>query len=240
MLLKILFGFCIAASIVLTPFYLEAQKNKGTKSLILKMLDSSCFLGAGILSCFIADNHSEFSKFMMIGLGLSWLGDYLLHVIKPKILNAVGFVSFMAAHVFYIIAYNTAAQTIHPGRAFLQPWEWAIPIVCLIVYTIITKTKMQFANWALGASLAYGVVILLMFTKAVDLAVVSLQTGAANAVITTILLIGGAALFVASDFTISFLIFDERFKKNYPLKIFNIGTYFAGQLLLASLMLVVK
>ena len=240
MFLKILFGICVVASIILTPFYLEAQKNKGTKSLILKMCDSTCFMGAGVLACFIADNHTEFSKYMLIGLGLSWVGDFLLHVIKPKFLNAVGFVSFMAAHVFYIIAYNTAAQTIQPGRTFLQLWEWLIPVGCLIFYIILTKAKMQFANWALGASAAYGVVILLMFTKAIDLAVLSLQTGAANAIATTVLLIGGAALFVASDFTISFLIFDKRYKKNYPLKIFNIATYFAGQLLLASLMLVVK
>lgn len=240
MILKILFGICVVASIILTPFYLEAQKNKGIKSLTLKMFDSTCFLSAGVLAVFIADNRTPFAKYMLIALALSWVGDFLLHVIKPKVLNAVGFVSFMAAHVFYIIAYNNAAQTIEPGRAFLQPWGIAIPIVCIAVYTVITAKKMQFEKWALAASVSYGIVILLMFAKAADLAVLGLQSGTENAVISAVLLFTGAALFVASDLTISFLLFDERYKKNYPLKIFNIATYFAGQLLLASLILTVK
>lgn len=240
MILKILFGICFVASLVLTPLYLEAQKNKGLKSLTLKMLDSNCFLGAGVLAMFIADNHSPFSKYMIIALAMSWVGDFLLHVIKPKILNAVGFLSFMVAHVFYIIAYNTAAQTIEPGRAFLQWWGYAIPVVCIIGYAIFIIKKMNFEKLGLFASIAYGIVILIMFAKAADLAVLGLQTGVENAGISAVLLFAGAALFVASDFTISFLIFDKRFKKNYPLKIFNIATYFAGQLLLASLILTVR
>lgn len=240
MILKVLFALCVIASIVLTPFYLEAQKNKGLKSLTLKMFDSSCFMLAGILSVFIADNHSEFAKYILIALAFSWIGDFLLHVIKPKILNAVGFVSFMVSHVFYIIAYNTAAQSVQPDRAFLQPWGYAIPIVCLVVYGIFIIKKMNFVKLGIFASIAYGVVILIMFAKAADLAVLGLQTGVENAVAAAVLLFGGAALFVASDFTISFLIFDEKFKKNYPLKIFNIATYFAGQLLLASLILAIK
>ena len=240
MVFKIAFALCVIGSIILTPFYLEAQKNKGIKSLTLKMLDSSCFMGAGILSVFIADNHSEFAKFMLIGLAFSWVGDFLLHVIKPKILNAFGFVSFMVAHVFYIIAYNTAAQSIEPGRAFLQPWGILVPVIAIIIYTVFTLKKMQFEKWALAASVAYGCVILTMLAKAADLAVLILQTGTANGVISAILLFSGAVLFVASDLTISFLIFDKRYKKNYPLKIFNIATYIAGQLLLASLILTVK
>ncbi len=240
MFLKILFGICFVASLILTPFYLEAQKNKGLKSLTLKMLDSNCFLGAGILAMFIADNHSPFSKYMIIALAMSWVGDFLLHVIKPKILNAFGFLSFMFAHVFYIIAYHTAAQSIAPGRTFLQPWGYALPVVCIIAYAVFIVKKMNFIKLGVFASIAYGVVILIMFAKAADLAVLGLQSGVENAVTSAVLLLGGAALFVASDFTISFLIFDKRFKANYPLKIFNIATYFAGQLLLASLILVVK
>ena len=240
MLLKVFFAVCFIASIVLTPLYLEAQKNKGLKSLTLKMLDSNCFLAAGILAVFIADNHSEFSKFIIIALAMSWVGDFLLHVIKPKFLNGIGFVSFMIAHVFYIIAYHTAAQGVDPGRAFLQPWGYAIPVICIVVYAIFIIKKMQFVKLGIFASIAYGIVIMLMFAKSADLAVVGLQTGATNAAASAALLLLGAALFVASDFTISFLIFDKRFKKNYPLKIFNIATYFAGQLLLASLILTVR
>lgn len=239
MILKILFGLCFVVSIVLTPLYLEAQKNKGWKSMTLKMLDSTCFLGAGVLAMFIADNHSEFAKYLIIALIMSWIGDFLLHIIKPKALNIVGFFSFMVAHVFYIIGYHTAAQSIEPGRSFLQPWGYALPVVFLIVYGIIIIKKFSFEKLGIAASLAYGVVILIMFTKAADLAVLGLQTGVENAAITAVLLFAGAALFVASDLTISFLLFDKNFKKNYPLKIFNIATYFAGQLLLASLILTV-
>lgn len=238
-LAKITFAFCILASIVLTPLFLEAQKNKGVKSLTLKMLDSTCFMGVGLLSVYLTNNHSDFAKFMLIGLAFSWVGDFLLHLLRPKLLNAFGFMSFMVAHVFYIIAYNTAAQSMAPDRSFLQLWGYAIPVVFMLFYTVFIVKKMQFSKSGLAASILYGCFLLLMLAKAIDLAVLCLHNGIENAVAAAVLLILGATLFVASDLTISILMFDKRHKKNHPLKIFNIVTYYAGQLLLASLILVI-
>ena len=140
---------------------------------------------------------------------------------------------------FYIIAYANACTQMQPGRPFLQVWELAVLVVLVGAYAVFLFKGLQMKPAIKPAILAYAATILSMLMKAVDLAVVSLQTGAANAKITAALAIGGAVLFVASDLTISVLMFDKEQKSNFPLKIFNIVTYFAGQLLLASLILTV-
>ena len=73
-----------------------------------------------------------------------------------------------------------------------------------------------------------------MTVKAVSFSVRYLTTGAESGLLLMLTLSLGAVLFVLSDGSIVFLMFDERFKKNIPLKNFNIWTYFIGQALLAS------
>jgi len=72
-----------------------------------------------------------------------------------------------------------------------------------------------------------------MLCKATLLGIEAVKTGitplAAACAIT------GALNFVASDFTISILMFDKKQKKNFKLKLFNMYTYFIAEILLASL-----
>ena len=88
--------------------------------------------------------------------------------------------------------------------------------------------------------LMYGAVITTMLCKAVVLGVTLIRTCAVYAVPAAIAAICGAALFVASDFSIAILIFNKKYKKSYPLKMFNMATYFLAVLLLSSLILFVK
>ena len=78
-----------------------------------------------------------------------------------------------------------------------------------------------------------------MLCKAAVLGITAVQTGAAHGAFVLVCALAGALLFVASDFTISILMFNEKHKKNYPLKMFNIVTYFAAELLLALLIALV-
>lgn len=239
MILKIIYIIAIIATLVCTPFYLQAQRpGRCPKSLALKMVCATGFLTAGITSMYIADNHTRFAVLMLIGLALSWVGDLFLHLWGSKIYQGIGFLGFLSAHFLYISAYTACISDYSPDRSFLNTYEIIIIAVCFsafVIYTLVSKMK-------LGVLLRipvyiYGLVISTMLAKACSLADCALRCEAPNAVFTAVLAISGAALFLASDFTISILMFDEKQKKNYPLKIFNIVTYFVGQLLLASLLL---
>ncbi|MBO5895884.1 MAG: hypothetical protein J6Q83_01170 [Clostridia bacterium] len=54
-----------------------------------------------------------------------------------------------------------------------------------------------------------------------------------------VVLVLGSLCFLLSDVVLGFIMFGG-FKKNYPIKIFNIVTYFAAQVLLASSILFIK
>ena len=73
-----------------------------------------------------------------------------------------------------------------------------------------------------------------MAVKACSLAVRCFISRGADALYLMLALIAGSVLFVLSDGSIVFLMFDDRYRKNIPLKNFNIWTYFIGLALLAS------
>jgi hypothetical protein len=68
-----------------------------------------------------------------------------------------------------------------------------------------------------------------MFIKATSLGVNYMLNGGENGILALLVLGFGSLFFLLSDATIGILMFGGQ-KKNRPLKIFNIVTYFAGQL----------
>ena len=79
----------------------------------------------------------------------------------------------------------------------------------------------------------YGIVIMTMLCKASILGIEAMKSGITPLCLICAVL--GAVNFVMSDFSISFLMFDKKQKKNFKLKLFNMYTYFAAEILLASL-----
>ena len=87
--------------------------------------------------------------------------------------------------------------------------------------------------------IAYTAILITMFIKASALGITYYKTGAENGWIALIVLVLGSLCFTLSDATIGLLMFAGK-KKNKPLKVFNIVTYFAGQTLLASSILFIN
>ena len=90
-----------------------------------------------------------------------------------------------------------------------------------------------------GAIAVYFVILALMFVKATALGYGYMSTGAVGGVPALIVLSVGSFSFLVSDVLIGIIMFGGK-KKNYPLKIVNIVTYFVAQVLLASSILFIK
>ena len=240
MTLWIPFALCFALQCFTTPLFLKLSwPNRSIKSLLAKMLSASLFVCVGLLSAKISSNTSDFAKTMLIGLALGWIGDYFLHSDKQSFF-AVGFIAFMAGHIAYITAYCRALN-------FFGDYNQFDFIEILILCILVAVSMMVFKYFKLEFSLkilklgviAYSVILITMFIKATSLGINFMLSGANNGALALIVLSLGSLLFVLSDATIGILIFGGQ-KKNRPLKIFNIVTYFAGQMLLASSILFVN
>lgn len=238
--LKILFILCFVLECVFTPLFLKASwPNRTNKSHCLKMVCASLFVSVAVLSMYISGNFTTFAYTMLLGSVLGWIGDLFLHFDSQRMF-AIGFVSFLAGHIVYIKAYINALGT-YEGYNQFNIVEIIVCIVLIVASLICAKKfNVQFSTKYLQfAIFAYTLILILMFVKASSLGVHYMISGASDGIWAALVLFLGSLFFLSSDATIGILMFGGQ-KKNRPLKIFNIATYFAGQILLASSILFIK
>ncbi len=243
MLLKVLFVLCLIIEAIFTPLYLKALwPVKCFKSLCMKMVCSCMFFSAGLLCAFISDNFSQFAVTMLIGLGFGWIGDYFLHAKPTTAYFVAGLTSFMLGHIVYCKAFISALPSIIPGYFQFNKTEVIFIVSVFAVCVILGKFvgKLQFnPSFLKYAVILYTLIIVTMFTKAAALGIGIYKSGAENGIFALLTLVIGAFFFLLSDGSLAFILFGGK-NKNYPLKIFNIITYFWGQVLLASSILFIK
>lgn len=238
MILKLLTAIIAIGVIAITYFYVDAQKDGACpKSWLLKMIGATGYIAVGALCVVITGEFSEFDKAMILALVFSWLGDLFLHMWFHKIWTALGFICFLTSHICFIRAYiiGTNSLTVAiPERPFFSIGEIiaVVVFVALFIFCMI-KSKMNLKGIMKLPIIVYGIVIMTMLCKASILGIEAVKAGITPLVI--VCAITGAVFFVMSDFSISFLMFDKRHKKNFKLKLFNMYTYFAAEILLASL-----
>lgn len=192
------------------------------------------FLSVGLLAYFYTGNSSEFAKFMLIGLASSWFGDFFLHLKQGcKVSFGIGFIFFAAAHVLYLISYSKATALYFPESKFMTIPEIIGTIVTMLILFWLFKGKGQinFLHSFMPVFAVYGVILTTMFVKAVSFGTQYIIAG--NSVFGGLCLAIGGTLFFSSDLTLVLLMFNEKWKKSYRLKDYNIGSYFLGQTLLA-------
>lgn len=240
MTLWILFGVCFVIQCFSTPLFLKLiWPNRSMKSLIAKMVCATLFVLVGILSVKISGNTSDFARTMMLGLVFGWIGDYFLHSERNTFFG-IGFVSFLAGHIVYIIAYVRALNSFD-GYNHFNIIEVATLVILLGVSVYVFKRyKLEFSIKLLKIGVwIYTAILCTMFIKATSLGINYALSGGAYGVHAALVLFFGSLFFLLSDGTIGVLMFGGQ-KKNRPLKVFNIVTYFAGQMLLASSILFVN
>lgn len=240
MLLWILFAGCFVLQCFTTPLFLKLSwPTRSMKSLTAKMVSATLFVSVGYLSVNIADNKSDFAITMIIGLLLGWIGDFFLHSDR-NLFFGIGFVSFLAGHIAYITAYVRALNTFEGYNNFNAVEVTVFIVLMAIALFVFKHFKLEFSIKLLKyAVILYTAILISMFIKATSLGVNYMLNGGENGILALLVLCFGSLFFLLSDATIGILMFGGQ-KKNRPLKIFNIVTYFAGQMLLASSILFIN
>ena len=242
MALKVLFCLCLVVELFCVPWYLKALwPEKCRKSLILKMVCSTMFVGVCVLSMFIADNFSRYALTMLVGFVFGWIGDYFLHAKPSNAYFVTGFISFLIGHIIYIVAFVKATPVIAPGYELFNGVEIAVIIgIVTLLMAAAEVVKVKFSPSVVkGGVIIYLLAINSMVVRAAVLGYSYYKTGAEFGIVALLLLGIGATAFLLSDITLGIIIFGGR-KKNYPIKIFNIITYFWGQVMLASSILFIN
>lgn len=236
MLLKVLFVLAAGLEFVFVPLFLKySWPDKCWKSFGYKMVCSALFFADGLLAVAISKNDSPFAKMIILGLLFGWIGDLFLHLITDKFVYfAIGGLAFLIGHIFYIIGFQKAVNKTYPDAAALA-WYEILAVVMIIgvviAFVLIKKIKVDFK---VIAAMVYGVVISTMLVKAFRFCIGELVYGMNEHIVPVFLTVAlGALLFVLSDGSLGLLIFGGQ-GGNKHLKWFNIGTYFAAQILLAS------
>jgi len=228
--------FFIAVNVI-NPFFVKAQVDGPcVKSLILKMAGATGYLITGLLAMKIGDNFSKFSWLMFTALVLCWIGDLFLHLWQAKIFPVIGFLGFLSGHFVFIAAFLTRIKELDLERGFFSvPEITAVVLFCAFFLIFSAKIGTNIKGIIAVPLLIYAAVITTMLCKASVMGITYALSGASNGAFAAVIAILGALLFVASDFSIAILMFNEKYKKNYKLKMFNMTTYFLAVLLLSAL-----
>ena len=240
--LYIALGVCVALEFVFVPWFLKVMwPDPSKKSLLLKMICASLFVAVGVISMYISDNRTEFAYTMLLGLVFGWLGDFFLHVNSTQTCFGIGFTSFLIGHIVYIISYVRALSNIFPDYPVISLAEIGVALIlCVCALVCYCKLKLDMPGIFVKLSMGtYFLILVTMFIKATALGVNYMLSGGEYGIVALLVLVLGSLCFVMSDVVLGVIMFGGL-KKNYPIKIFNIVTYFAGQVLLASSILFIK
>ncbi|MBQ8504368.1 MAG: lysoplasmalogenase [Clostridia bacterium] len=243
MVYNILYIATIVLEFVTVPIFLKYYwPEKCKQSMLFKMISATLFIICGYCALKISNNNTPYATLMMWGFAFGWLGDLLLHWLSDKMaIFVLGVVSFLTGHVFFIVAFQKAIDTTYPGHNTFEWYELlflALSVAAIVIFALVKKLFKEKAFLTSGL-LVYGVVLLAMFAKAARYCIGEWAYGTNDhMVMTFVTVLGGATLFLISDALLGYIIIFK--KHNRVLRIINIVTYFAAQILLASSLLIVR
>lgn len=209
---------------VLLGIFLNSVKNAEYKKYYVgkKTAQSAAFLAVFLIS--FGRNHGIMEFWLMMpAFVCCFAGDVLLafyNKYRKKKIFALGLLSFLAGHLFFIRWLNR-----------MQPPQWIdflfpAAAVCLIFYA--TGTKSFHTGRLRPCILIYTFFIAYLFSKSLRIAV------SEPCVFHSVCALG-STLFLVSDILILFLYFYK--KKSKKVHIFNLLTYYLGIFFLASCIL---
>lgn len=243
MFLKVLLALAVAAEFITVPVFLKHYwPDRCKQSFIFKVISAALFVLCGFLCVKISGNNTPYANLIMIGLFLGFLGDIFLHSLSDnKIHFVIGFLSFLAGHVVYIVAFWKAVQSTYPGSHVYEWYELLLIVASLaIVLGIFLKIKIfKGKEMLIGPFIIYGAILFSMLYKALRYAIGEIAYGTNDHMFAVFVTVGiGGILFTASDVILGYTI--PKGSTTRTLRIINIGTYFAAQILLALSILFVR
>ncbi|MGN0448271.1 MAG: lysoplasmalogenase [Acutalibacteraceae bacterium] len=237
--MQILYALTIILSFVTVPVFLKFYwSTKCMQSLTFKMISSTLFVLSGYLVNKISGNNTDYAVLIIWGLVFGWIGDLFLHSLKDKLIHfAIGLVAFLIGHIFYIIAFNEAIFSKYPAAKVFDWYEYLIIGAVAVAVTAFAAVKKLFKTKGpiVAAVIIYAMVLTAMLVKAFKYVIGEIAWGTYNdgelvGIALTVAL--GSLLFVLSDGSLGVIHASKEIKRG--MRIFNIVTYYAAQLLLAA------
>ena len=235
---SILFAVAALAEIPLVAWFLKIYWPKRTiKTMTRKIICSTLFVLCGFFAIKATGNNTLYADYMMLGLVFGMIGDIFLHSIKGSDASfAVGVVSFLVGHIFYIMAFQRAIYTTGFSKGAFTWYEILIVVLLAIValiYCIKTTVFQRKGIMAYGV-LLYGVVLAVMLAKAIRYVIGEIAFGVNDNMAMVTVTVGlGAVLFALSDISLGLILSSDKPRVRSH-RIFNIITYYAAQVLLAA------
>lgn len=212
--------------------YRYTQENTTLKE---KLAASSIFVATGVY-ILVYDNKytSPYAWLIVAGLVMSFLGDWLLKYTLFGMPGLPGIVSFAAAHILYISAYIVKQPLDMNSLWLLIPWF----VIILTALLVQKKIKINFSGSG-PAVLAYVFIISAMVCLGCRAGWLYIDFSDIMSIIKGLVLIVGVILFMISDCGVCLYMFGHKehiplCKKTYSLNTFNLATYYSGQFLIAS------
>ena len=235
---KILFLIGVVVEVPLVALFLKYYwPDRCKQSFITKVICSLLFVLLGVFAAKETGNNTMFADYMIWGLVFGMAGDLLLHAMTTKMLPFIlGVVAFLIGHVYYIMAIQRAIYTVGLSKGLFVWYELLIILVVVVlavIYCIKTNAFKRKGPMVYGL-LAYGVVLATMLAKAVRYVADEIAFGVNDNMAMIAVTVGlGAILFFLSDATLGIILTDDKPVKR-GMRIFNITTYYAAQVLLAA------
>lgn len=212
--------------------YRFAKIDPGIKA---KMMASAIFVTTGLYLLIYEEKWSSVHSCLLVaGLLASFLGDWLLKYTLFKMPGLPGIVFFALAHILYITAFISLCPPDLSALWLLIPWF----AIVLTAFLVQKKIKINF-NGSGPAVTVYLFIISAMVCLGCRAGYMYIDFTDIATVIKGIILIAGVVLFMISDCGVCLYMFGEKRnlpfgKKNYSLNTFNLVTYYAGQFLIAT------
>lgn len=244
----ILLGICYIVFFIFLPLYDKAYWPEPTKkSLAFKMIAATAFVGIGILGMLITENSSQYANLMIFGLCLGWFGDLFMHIPhppgKPRMsVVYIGAAGFLVGHIFYVMAFVKATESLTPNYSFFAITEVIVFFVLFMAFALMLKPvfKFQFNNLFMQVALyIYSMFLLVMLIKSCGFGITYYTSGSENGLLGMIILLVGGVLFFISDLTLGIRLLGVG-KGNRTIKTVSLYAYFIAQLLLATSILFIK
>lgn len=226
----LIYFMLLGAQILLT--YRYTQENTTIKE---KLAASSIFVATGIyLLVYDGNLKSPYAWLIVIGLVLSFLGDWLLKYTLFGMPGLPGIVSFAAAHILYISAYIVRQPLDRNALWLLIPWA----VIILTALLVQKKIKIDFSGSG-PAVFGYIIIIAAMVCLGCRAGILYMDFTDIVSIGKGLILVVGVILFMISDCGVALHMFGKKEriplgKKSFSLDTFNLITYYSGQFLIAS------
>ena len=218
------YALIILCAVLAAVFLKKESQGQYVQAVILKGLASLCFVAIGLIN----DPGNQVSKLIVIGLVFGFAADILLNLRmvfeeKGQPIFLVGILVFLTGHIMYLAAVLPLCSSV---------------LTCILICLVLTTLLMIWIFKRVTAKPAFkifGVVYIgaIMLLNCVAIANVIAIASPFNCVFAA-----GAFLFLISDIVLILNTFGDEFKQS--LRNTNISLYYAGQILIAMSLMLLK